>query len=130
MAGTAIGKKYKKQIARGKPQDYICKHRRLGHHLERVAPPADPGTMTAIKEERHRKTVEERIDELYALSLAGSKLAIKKGEPDIRGLAACIAQGIAATALMGKATEKDDDTPGIDRAIAEMKARRDGKRVL
>jgi len=84
LPGTVIGKKYKKQIARGKPQDYICKHRRLGHHLERVSPPADAGTMTAIKEERHRKTVDERIDELYNLSLAGSKIAIKKPEPDIR----------------------------------------------
>lgn len=102
MPCEAIGRKYQKQISRSVPGKHIRKHKNFGHHLERVAPHADPGTLTAIKEERHRKTIEERIDELYDLALAGSQLAIKKPKPDIRGLAACVAQGIAATALLCK----------------------------
>ena len=62
-----------------------------------------PGTVSAVKEERHRKSVEDRIDELYKLSLAGCKMSLEQQRA--RDLAACIAQGIAATALMGKATD-------------------------
>ena len=65
--------------------------------------PPDPQSMTGQKVERHRKSVEDRIDELYKLSLAGCKMAIDQQRA--RDLAACIAQGIAATALMGKATD-------------------------
>jgi hypothetical protein len=128
MSYRAIGRKYAKQINRAKPYNYVSAHAKCGNVGNEPGGPtgADPGTVTAIKEERHRKSVDERIDELYKLSLAGCKLALD--EKRARDLASCIAQGIAATALMSKANpDKEDDAPGIDRAVAEMKARKDGK---
>lgn len=74
-------------------------HKNMGHVGKEPKPPNE-GTVTAMKAERHRKSVDERIDELYKLSLAGCKIALDG--KDTRGLASCIAQGIAATELMGK----------------------------
>jgi hypothetical protein len=123
MSFRAIGRKYAKQIARAKPYNYVADHANKGHAGKTPGGPtgADPGTVTAIKEERHRKTVEEKIEELYGLALAGCKLAIKKPEPDIRGLASCIAQGIAATALMGKG-ESPDANKGASAIIAYVES--------
>ena len=82
--------------------------------------PPDPQSMTGQKVARHRKSVDERIDELYLLSLKGCKMAVD--EQNVRGLAACIAQGIAATALMGKATSCERDESESDGYIEAVRA--------
>ena len=76
----------------------------------------DPQSMTGQKVERHRKSVDERIDELYKLSLAGCKMSLEQQRA--RDLAAWIAQGIAATALMGKPTDSEDKPSS---GLAEMR---------
>jgi hypothetical protein len=121
MSFRAIGRKYAKQINRAKPYNYVSAHARCGNVGKTPGGPsgADPGTVTAIKEERHRKSVDERIDELYKLSLAGCKLALD--EKRARDLAACIAQGIAATALMGKG-ESPDANKGASAIIAYVES--------
>lgn len=84
-------------------------------HVGKEPKPVNEGTTSAIKAERHRKSVDERIDELYQLALDGCELARKGEKPDIRGLASCIAQGIAATELMGK--PDGNDTEKIESAF-------------
>ena len=129
MKPSVVARKYAKQINRSRADSAVSRHKNLGHVGKE---PADkqmpnPGTVSAIKEERHRKSVEDRIDELYKLSLAGCKMAVD--EQNVRGLAACIAQGIAATALMGKpgSTEKDEtESDGYIEAVRAT-ARHDWK---
>ncbi len=106
---TAIGRKWAKEIARSQPRHHVNKHRPHVGKEPKGREVLNPGVVAAKVEEKHRKTVDERIDEMYNLSLAGCSLAIKKPEPDLRGLATCIAQGIAATALMGKSSDPNQD---------------------
>lgn len=114
---SVVARKYAAQINRSRADSAVSKHKNLGHIGKE---PADkqrpvPGTVSAVKEERHRKSVEDRIDELYKLSLAGCKMAVD--EQNVRGLAACIAQGIAATALMGQGKPAEKSSSGL----AEMR---------
>ena len=86
--------------------------------------PPDPQSMTGQKVARHRKSVDERIDEIYQCGMAIFAAGFK-GQ-DLHGAAKGLAEARAATALMGKPTE-DDDKPGIDRAVEIMKARHAGR---
>lgn len=123
---AAVARKYVKHFSSfDTAKKHIIKHKKDGHIGKR--PPTEqstgPGTLTAIKAERHRLSIEERIDELYKLALAGSKLALTKADPDLRGLAACIAQGVAVTELMGK-HESADTTKGKSAIIAFVESER------
>ena len=69
----------------------------------------NPGTLTDIKQERHRLSVDERIDEMYDLAIDMVKAAKKTG--DYKTAAICLKEANSATALMGKAAggpEKDE----------------------
>jgi hypothetical protein len=123
---VAVARKYVKHFSSlHTATRHIIKHKKEGHIGKR--PPTEqstgPGTLTDIKAARHRQSIEERIDELYELSLAGSKLALTKANPDLRGLAACIAQGVAVTELMGK-HESADTTKGKSAIIAFVESER------
>ena len=118
MSFSEIGRKYEKHINRARPDQFISKHMRFGHvgkEPEGRLPP-DPASMTGQKVERHRKSIDERIDELYQLALDGCKMAAD--DRKARDLAACIAQGIAATALMGKPSDSEDKPSS---GLAEMR---------
>jgi hypothetical protein len=137
MSSRQIGIKYKKQIARSRPDAMVGKHKRfckIGQDPAWVKPP-NPGTVTAIKEERHRKTVEERIDLVFEMAMMGAKLSLyeDKADPvtkkakvredrDIRGLAACLAQANASTVLMGKSTDPGNTETESDGYIEAVRA--------
>ncbi len=133
MSYAAIARKYDKQINRKQAWREISKHAHMGHvgkYPERMQPP-NPGTFTDIIEKRHKVAVEDRINEVYERCKSLSEKAEKKAETsrDFQAAANCLEPGIKALSLMTKEPPKDDDAPGIDRAIAEMKAR-NGKRVV
>jgi hypothetical protein len=77
-----------------------------------------------VGELKHIKSMQERIDEIYSLALEGCQIAIKSKPPDVKGLAACLAQSIAVSRLlhetdgMAKLQEKVD-------ALAELMAKND-----
>ena len=102
---------------RADPGKYVRRHVDRGHVGKEPGGrlPPDPQSMTGQKVARHRKSVDERIDELYQLALDGCKMAAK--EKKARDLAACIAQGIAATALMGQGKPAEKSSSGL----AEMR---------
>lgn len=133
MSYAAIARKYDKQINRKQAWREVSKHAHMGHvgkYPERMQPP-NPGTFTDIIETRHKIAVEDRINEIYERCKKLSELAEDKAETsrDYQAAASCLEPGIKALGLMATDSTKDDDAPGIDRAIAEMKAR-NGKRVL
>lgn len=138
---AVIGRKWQKVIHLRKTRpDYDIKRHR---QCIKDRPPVDPQTLSEIKEARHRQEVaskaaveakhgvslQDRIDEVYENCKRLSKLAEEKAETshDYKAAANCLEPGIKAIGLMAKDTQKDDDVPGIDRAIAKMKERRDGK---
>ena len=65
--------------------------------------PPDPQSMTGQKVERHRKSVDERIDEIYKCGMAIFAAGFQ--DKDLHGAAKGLAEARAATALMGKPTE-------------------------
>ena len=97
----------------------------MGKEPEGRLPP-DPASMTAIKAERHRKSVDERIDEIYQMTVEAGRHCmyddkgklLPRDSCDVHGFAKCMAEARAATALMGKPTE-DDDKPSS--GLAEMR---------
>lgn len=115
MSATAIARKYAKYIGRARPDHYVRHHKNMGH-VGKEPKPVNEGTVTAMKAEQHRKSVDERIDELYKLALDGCEMA--KNSKDTRGLASCIAQGIAATELMGRPEDASEKSKS---GLAEMR---------
>ena len=105
MSCRQIGIKYAKHINRARPDIFVGKHKRFGHvgkEPEGRLPP-DPQSMTGQKVERHRKSVDERIDEIYKCGMAIFALGFEGR--DLHGAAKGLAEARAATALMGKPTE-------------------------
>ena len=120
---TQIGRKWAAQINRVKPRQCVASHRK--HFLDGRTAPANPQTLSEIKDANHTKALKEqilaeakhrdlaqekiaeeedhtkrlynRINELYDYALRGIKKAIDKD--DLRNLAACLAQGIAVVKL-------------------------------
>ena len=90
---------------RADPGKYVRRHVDRGHvgkEPEGRLPP-DPQSMTGQKVERHRKSVDERIDEIYKCGMAIFALGFEGR--DLHGAAKGLAEARAATALMGKPTE-------------------------
>lgn len=102
---SEIGRKYAKEIARAQPNKYIAKHRPHAGRQPPINVPL-PGTVAEEREARHRKTVEERQDQIYDTAFGLIKIAAKKG--DIRGAASCLAQ---ATAITGQMKINSPDNP-------------------
>ena len=105
MKPHAVGQKYKKQLMRADPGKYVRRHVDRGHvgkEPEGRLPP-DPQSMTGQKVERHRKSVDERIDEIYQCGMAIFAAGFQ--DKDLHGAAKGLAEARAATALMGKPTE-------------------------
>ena len=98
----------------------------MGKEPEGRLPP-DPQSMTGQKVERHRKSVDERIDEIYKCGMAIFALGFEGR--DLHGAAKGLAEARAATALMGKpgSTEKDEsESDGYIEAVRAT-ARHDWK---
>ena len=87
---------------RADPGKYVRRHVDRGHVGKEPGNPA-PGTLPAIKAERHRKSVDERIDAIFDEAMEMAKLA--KADRDYRTAASCLREATSATALMGKPTE-------------------------
>ena len=107
----------------------MSKHKRFGHVGKEPAdrPIPDPQSMTGQKVERHRKSVDERIDEIYQCGMAIFAAGFK-GQ-DLHGAAKGLAEARAATALMGKpgSTERDEtESDGYIEAVRAT-ARHDWK---
>lgn len=76
-----------------------------------------PGTLTGQKAERHRLSVDERIDEMYDLAIDMVKAAKKTG--DYKTAAICLKEANSATALMGKASDGTGEKASS--GLAEMR---------
>ena len=139
MKPHAVGQKYKKQLMRADPGKYVRRHVdrwHVGKEPEGRLPP-DPQSMTGQKVERHRKSVDERIDEIYQMTVEAGRHCmyddegklLPRGSCDVHGFAKCMAEARAATALMGKpgSTEKDEsESDGYIEAVRAT-ARHDWK---
>ena len=118
MKPHAVGQKYKKQLMRADPGKYVRRHVDRGHvgkEPEGRLPP-DPQSMTGQKVERHRKSVDERIDEIYKCGMAIFDLGFEGR--DLHGAAKGLAEARAATALMGKPSDSEDKPSS---GLAEMR---------
>ena len=118
---------------RADPGKYVRRHVDRGHvgkEPEGRLPP-DPASMTAIKAERHRKSVDERIDEIYQMTVEAGRHCmyddegklLPRGSCDVHGFAKCMAEARAATALMGKG-ESPDANKGASAIIAFVESER------
>jgi len=103
MPYAQIGRKYAKQISRADSHRYVSEHAKHVGKLPAHRQPI-PGTVAEEREVRHRKTVEERQDQIYDTAFDLIKQAAEKG--DIRGAASCLAQAANVTAQM-KGSEPD-----------------------
>ena len=71
--------------------------------------------------------------EVYDLSIKAARIAIgdeksKLVKPDLRSFGSCISGAAKIVEVLAKVNDdKEDDVPGIDRAIAKMKEARDGQ---
>lgn len=83
-----------------------------------------------VAEIRKYKDFRERNEEIYKIALELAEKAREK--EDYRTAATCLAQAVAATGQIKPLAidpnkPDQDDKPGIDRAIEEMKARNDAR---
>jgi len=110
----------------------LVRHRDEGH------------MMAGFQKHAHlTKGAKEQLDlmkcakEIYDMSIRAAKIAIgdeksknKEVKPDLRSFGSCISGAAKVVEVLAKVNgDKEDDAPGIDRAIAEMSTR-NGKRVL
>ena len=71
--------------------------------------------------------------EVYDLSIKAARIAIgdepsELVKPDLRSFGSCISGAAKIVEVLAKVNDdKEDDAPGIDRAIAKMKEARDGQ---
>lgn len=120
MTNKAIAAKYAKQISRSQAERKVSQHKKhIGKRPKQEAPPV-PGTLPAIKEERHRKSVEDRQDEIYQMAFDLIKKAASKG--DIRGAASCLAQATAITGQMAASNPGDPHETESDGYIEAVRA--------
>jgi len=94
--------------------------------------------LLAAKDIKDRKRGLELLTcqaEVYNLSIEAAKTALgtiksknPDVKPDLRAFGSCLGPAAKMVEVLAKVdTDKDDDVPGIDRAIAKMKESRDGK---
>lgn len=120
----AVAKKFKGK-AGGK--DAIKRHKEAGHQVTRQ--------LLMAKDIRDRNRGLELAacqEEIYAASIKAMKMALGE-EPtpekaNLQAFGSCAGPAVKMIEVLAKVdNSKDDDTPGIDRAIARMKELRDGK---
>lgn len=58
------------------------------------------------------------------------RAAQKAENEDLRSVGPCIAPAVKVLEILNKGDDKDDDKPGIERAMDRMKANRDARRGL
>lgn len=119
---SVVARKYAAQINRSRADSAVSRHKNLGHIGKE---PADkqmpnPGTVAAIKEEQHRRTVEERIDLVFEEALEMARLA--KAKEDYRTAATCLREATASTALMGKSSGSEKEETESDGYIEAVRA--------
>lgn len=83
-------------------------------------------------EERAGLDLAECAKEVYDMSIKAGKIALGDlpcpASADIRSFGSCMAPAAKVVEVFAKVSgDKDDDVPGIDRAIAKMKESRDGQ---
>lgn len=117
-------------IETGLDQRTIAKHAKAGHGMKHVI--AQAGRTKAAKESLELAKCQR---EVYDLSIKAAKIAIgdeksnnKDVKPDLRSFGSCISGATKVIEIRAKVSgDKEDDAPGIDRAIAKMKESRDGR---
>lgn len=124
MPYAQIARKYAKQIDRYDAQRYVSEHaKHIGKRPANERPP-EPGTVGAMKEERHRQAVEDCIYDIYEKCKSLSEKAEKKAETsrDFQAAASCFDPGIRALALASKLTSNDLNETEPDGYIEAIRA--------
>ena len=115
-------------IETGLDQRTIAKHAKAGHGMRPVI--AQAGRTKAVKESLELAKCQKKVwdDAQEAIDLSLGRKKPPENPYNLAVFGQCIAPQVKIIEVLAKVSgDKDDDTPGIDRAIAKMKEARDGR---
>ncbi|MCK9571042.1 hypothetical protein M0R72_18990 [Candidatus Pacearchaeota archaeon] len=115
-------------IETGLDQRTIAKHAKAGHGMRPVI--AQAGRTKAVKEGLELVKCQKKVwdDAQEAVDYALGRKKPPQNPLNLGVFGQCIAPQVKIIEVLAKVSDiKDDDVPGIDRAIAKMKESRDGQ---